>query len=317
MLDEAAISAIASAVAGAGCASYDGHQVVVARNRSLDLAVVTGLGSFLGAAAARAAGLRVIPLSAELGDAAARCAPAVSVAMLLAQAMSEAGPPAAPFELSTAASSSEARSTDELRSGHGERASGAPDTVVKVGGGALVSLEDFDAVLTAIDNAVDCQLLVVPGGGPFADTVRDADRRVGLQADAAHWMAVLAMDQLGHLIASRLKRGRLVTEPDEIADALQSGRVPVLAPYRWLRRVDPLPRSWDVTSDSIAAWVAGSIGARRLVLVKPPGARGAGLVDAHFEGTLPANVAVTMLGADQVMDLRQILGARAEPARTS
>ena len=40
--------------------------------------------------------------------------------------------------------------------------------------------------------------------------------------------------------------------------ALSAGHVPVLAPSRWLREADPLPHAWTVTSDSIAAWVAGA-----------------------------------------------------------
>ena len=32
--------------------------------------------------------------------------------------------------------------------------------------------------------------------------------------------------------------------------------------------LDALPASWEVTSDSIAAWVADQVGAGRLVLVK-------------------------------------------------
>ena len=68
--------------------------------------------------------------------------------------------------------------------------------------------------------------------------------------------------------------------------ALDAGRVPVLAPSQWLREADPLPHSWDVTSDSIAAWVAGAVGARELVLVKPAGAAGADTVDPYFSRVL-------------------------------
>src|SRR5262249_38910978 len=49
---------------------------------------------------------------------------------------------------------------------------------------------------------------------------------------------------------------------------LASGRLNVLAPSAWLLRADPLPHSWDVTSDSIAAWVARALRVRRLILVK-------------------------------------------------
>jgi len=183
------------------------------------------------------------------------------------------------------------------------------ETVVKFGGGVLAHAAHFDAALAAIGAAArDCRLLVVPGGGPFADAVREVDRRVGLSDDAAHWMAVLAMDQYAHLVAARLAGSVLVTEPREIAAALDpAGKVPVLAPYRWLREADPLPHAWTVSSDSIAAWVAGAVGARRLVLIKPPGASGNELVDAYFTRALPDQVTSVVVPADHVDALESAL----------
>jgi aspartokinase-like uncharacterized kinase len=182
-------------------------------------------------------------------------------------------------------------------------------TVVKLGGGVLAHVEPFDAVLAAIQAAAPAhRLLIVPGGGPFADAVREVDRRLGLPDTAAHWMAVLAMDQYAHLITARLEGATLVAEPSEIAAALGAGRVPVLAPSRWLREADPLPHSWEVTSDSIAAWVAGQVGARRLVLVKPAGLRPpAGAVDSYFARALPAGLETQIVPADQIDALRAAL----------
>src|SRR5713101_5708186 len=188
------------------------------------------------------------------------------------------------------------------------------ETVVKLGGGLLAYAEHFDAVVSAIGAAArERRLLVVPGGGPFADAVRDVDRRLRLSDDAAHWMAVLAMDQYAHLVAARLPGGVLVAEPREIAAALSAdpdGQVPVLAPYRWLRETDPLPHAWAVTSDSVAAWVAGEVGARRVILIKPPGAAdpgGNGLVDAYFACALPAHVTPVIVPADQLDALHSAL----------
>src|SRR5580692_6690897 len=63
------------------------------------------------------------------------------------------------------------------------------DTVVKLGGGLLTTIGHFDAALLTIAAASRAaRLLVVPGGGPFADAVRDVDRRLPLSDDAAHWM---------------------------------------------------------------------------------------------------------------------------------
>ena len=74
----------------------------------------------------------------------------------------------------------------------------------------------------------------------------------------------------------------------------------MLAPFRWFRDADPLPHSWDVTSDSIASWVAEQLGVRQFVLVKPPNATGSALVDAYFARALPANVTPLVIPADQI-----------------
>jgi aspartokinase-like uncharacterized kinase len=204
------------------------------------------------------------------------------------------------------------------------------DTVVKIGGGLLADGGCLDAVLAAVATAGrGHRVLVVPGGGPFADAVREVDVRMKLSDATAHWMALLAMDQYAHLIASRLADSVLVTKRHEIGAAIDAParRIPVLAPYRWLREADPLPHEWSVTSDSIAAWVATRVDARRLVLVKPMGARvqlprGEGargfaesahqaaaidLVDAYFPQALPAHVRFVMVAADQIAALELAL----------
>ena len=148
--------------------------------------------------------------------------------------------------------------------------------------------------------------MIVPGGGPFADAVRRVDRRMGLPETAAHWMAVLSMDQYAHLIAARLSGAAVVVnDARAILEAIDAGRVPVLAPSRWLLDADPLPHSWDVTSDSIAAWIAGRLGARRLVLVKPPGVGATSdAVDPYFTRALPHGVEATIVAADRIDMLR-------------
>lgn len=180
--------------------------------------------------------------------------------------------------------------------------------VVKVGGGLLARSECLDAVLAEVSAASrEVSLLIVPGGGPFADTVREVDRQVGLGDDAAHWMAVLAMDQYAHLIGARLPNGVLVHSSLEIDSALAQGRIPILAPYRWMHDADPLPHSWDVTSDSISAWVTGQVGAARLVLVKPRGASGPALVDPCFERFLPPRIETAIVEGDRIDLLRSVL----------
>ena len=141
-------------------------------------------------------------------------------------------------------------------------------TVVKVGGG--LAREAGDGALRALGRAIADAgarhpLLVVPGGAEFADTVREHDHRFGLQPQTAHRMAILAMEQFGWSLADLIPGAARCAEPGPPRD----GVVSVLLPAALLAQRDPLPQSWTVTSDSIAAWVAGAAGAERLVLLKP------------------------------------------------
>jgi len=166
-------------------------------------------------------------------------------------------------------------------------------TVVKVGGAICQDPAALRLALEAIGRLGRHQpLVVVPGGGAFADQVRLAQRALGFSDDAAHWMAILAMDQVAQLIADRLARAGLVHDPAEIAAAQRAGLIPVLAPHAWMRRVDALPHSWDVTSDSIAAFIAEALGAKVLILLKRVDGPVEALVDRAFSTIRPAGLAV-------------------------
>jgi aspartokinase-like uncharacterized kinase len=176
--------------------------------------------------------------------------------------------------------------------------------VIKVGGGLLGipgALREVCATVGLLGRRQ--AVVVVPGGGPLADLVRELDRTVGLSDDASHWMAMLAMDQYAHLLAERIEGAALVEEPGAIAATLAAGRVAVLAPSRWLRAADPLPHSWDATSDSVAAFVAGAIDATRLVLVKPAEVGDDG-VDRCFVTVVPAGLAVDVVAWEGLGRLR-------------
>lgn len=140
-----------------------------------------------------------------------------------------------------------------------------PEWVLKVGGSLVGRPTALRRLMESLGRVARRRhLVVVPGGGRFADEVRRADRRFELGDSAAHWMAILAMDQYAYVLA-RLAPGAVVVRGPR---DLRPGRLDVLAPSAWLLRADPLPHSWAVTSDSIAAWVAAALQVRRLVLVK-------------------------------------------------
>ena len=152
----------------------------------------------------------------------------------------------------------------------------APPLVVKVGG----SLFDRVAPLLDILREVGRPVLIVPGGGKFADLVR----RLAVSDTSAHWMAIAGMEQFGWYIASH--------GIPAVASPVLPAEATVLLPYCALRKADPLPHSWNVTSDTIAAWVAYELSTDLILLKSVDG--------IHHRRRLLSRVEDPSLTADEV-----------------
>ena len=177
------------------------------------------------------------------------------------------------------------------------------ETVIKVGGslGRGAQLPALGQALARLGTAH--AVLVVPGGGDFADTVRAYDQRYHLRDTTAHWMAVLAMDQYGCLLSDQIPNSVSVRDLVTARTVAQGGHVPVLLPCALLQRADPLPHRWTVTSDSIAAWVAGACGAERLILLKDVDGLHRADPKGQTNAPLLPTVRVAALGEDGGVDL--------------
>ncbi|PWT74072.1 MAG: protein kinase [Proteobacteria bacterium] len=133
--------------------------------------------------------------------------------------------------------------------------------------------------------------MIVPGGGTFADGVRAAQTQHNLSEAAAHHMALLAMQQCAVMLADFASGFVLADAPAQFEAAWSSGLTPIWLPASMVLSANEVACSWEVTSDSLAAWLADRIGAARLLLVKAcalpvvrdaPALATAGVVDASF-----------------------------------
>jgi 5-(aminomethyl)-3-furanmethanol phosphate kinase len=153
--------------------------------------------------------------------------------------------------------------------------------VVKLGGSLWRSpqLSEWAGALRRYPSA----LTIVPGGGPFADAARAAQPQMGFSDAAAHKMALLAMEQYGLALADLYPGLVLVETPQEAASVHGLKHVAVWRPASMTLSANIAP-SWDITSDSLAAFYARVSGATRLLLIKSVDlADGAAdLVDACF-----------------------------------
>lgn len=127
-----------------------------------------------------------------------------------------------------------------------------PFYVLKLGGSLIVSAK---ALVSRLSNLSDrsYSFLIVPGGGPMADLVRSLYNMHQLSDGAAHWMAILAMEQYAYFLADGT--GAALT-----ANISRFQGLKVLLPYRALLEDDQgLEHCWNYTSDSVAALVAARL----------------------------------------------------------
>jgi len=139
--------------------------------------------------------------------------------------------------------------------------------VVKLGGSLLGSPE-LPRWLDTLVRISDGKVLIVPGGGMFADAVREAQDTALVNDAVAHHLALLAMDQFGLLLAGMNPRLVTASSELEIAERGWQHRGIVWLPSRMVLADENIPKNWHVTSDSLSAWIADKIGSEHLVLVK-------------------------------------------------
>jgi aspartokinase-like uncharacterized kinase len=134
-------------------------------------------------------------------------------------------------------------------------------------GGSLLESGRLSGVLDVIAKR-QRPVIVVPGGGPFAEQVRHSQVVNGFDDASAHRLALFAMQQMANVIASRSPHFAPAATREDIGLAGVNGLVPVWVPSTMAGADASIPKTWDMTSDSLAAWLAGEVGAIEVALVK-------------------------------------------------
>jgi 5-(aminomethyl)-3-furanmethanol phosphate kinase len=171
-------------------------------------------------------------------------------------------------------------------------------TVIKVGG----SLYDRPSLGSDLRRFLPTlhatEIAIFPGGGKFADLIRDLDRSHELGEERSHWLAVRSLSLAARFLVDLLTpKTTLVSTLSNLEEAWGQARVGVVDPLPFARsdalRKTALPRTWDVTSDSLALRLCNSWHLDRLILLKSatPAANwleseSDEIVDAHFRKLL-------------------------------
>jgi 5-(aminomethyl)-3-furanmethanol phosphate kinase len=173
-------------------------------------------------------------------------------------------------------------------------------TVIKIGGSLAANPDKLRALCVKLSIlSEDFGLVAVPGGGEFADAIRDADKRFALSPWASHRMAILGMDAYGFLLAD-------ITPISILADSAEKAKMGVAAkkrviflPSRLMLAEDPLENSWDVTSDSIAAYVAEKLHAKKILLLTDVDGVFSSDIKTHVDAKLISKISPELLAQEK------------------
>lgn len=188
--------------------------------------------------------------------------------------------------------------------------------VVKIGG-SLSHDPVLRSWLTELCEMGGGRVVIVPGGGDFADKVRQYQSEWAFSDLAAHNMCLLAMTQYALLMQGLLPDLVLASSEAKVRRALRDGRVAIWVPTALMRDTSDAMSNWDTTSDSLAAWLSSMLNAERLMVVKScPIEIGAsvaslaadGVVDGRFASYVnDANYLVEFFNKDDIALMRERL----------
>ena len=138
--------------------------------------------------------------------------------------------------------------------------------VVKIGGSLFPNYAiDLAKQLKGTDS------LIVLGGGEFANLIRKYDSEISFSQETNHWTAIDCMDIIAKLVNDKVDSTKLAYSIDEAKKISDDGFTPIFIVSEFLRSEDPFECSWDVTSDSIAAYVSHLLNANLLIVTNVNG----------------------------------------------
>ena len=117
----------------------------------------------------------------------------------------------------------------------------------------------------------DTSSVIILGGGEFANLIRKYDAEQEFSQEVNHWTAIDCMDIMAKLVDDKVESAKLAFTVDEIEEISNEGFTPIFIVSQFLKTEDPFECSWDVTSDSIAAYVAHLLNANLLIVTNVNG----------------------------------------------
>lgn len=140
------------------------------------------------------------------------------------------------------------------------------DWVVKIGG----SLFPTDAIKVA-EKLKGTPSLIVTGGGEFANLIRKYDNNKSFSDEICDETAIECMTIISKLLNDKIKHTEIAYTIEDALKISSKQKIPILICSEILKENRPFKQSWEVTSDSISAYIAKLLNANLLIVTNVNG----------------------------------------------
>ncbi len=142
--------------------------------------------------------------------------------------------------------------------------------IFKIGGKILENSQNLNNTISQLyqllqENIIK-KIIIIPGGGSYANFIRELDKELKIGDTMAHWMAIYAMDYNGKIIGKQYPNIKLTDDFEELKK--NDNMIYLFLTFKYLKELDELPYSWDITSDSISLYIANKLQIGECYLIK-------------------------------------------------
>ena len=194
--------------------------------------------------------------------------------------------------------------------------------VLKIGG-SLLTANRLKKTLSTITQCKHRKLIIVPGGSIFAQHIRNTQQQWKFNNNAAHKMALLAMEQYAYLMQSYAPPLQTTDTINGIKSIIKAQKIPLWLPSKMSNKATDIPCNWQISSDSLALWLAKRLHAKHMILIKSLDNQGMnarqlaskGIIDRAFpELMIGAKTHIWWVGPNSLNKLQTLLQHAQQPA---
>ncbi len=142
--------------------------------------------------------------------------------------------------------------------------------IFKIGGKILENFDNLNSTISQLRQLYKKKLIfniiLIPGGGSFANFIRNAHSELKFTEELAHWMGIISMNYNGLELSKQFPKLEVTEDFNRLKNLKKN--FCLFLPFQFLKDNDKLPHSWDATSDSITLFLAKELGLNECFLIK-------------------------------------------------